>query len=180
RAFAVLWRASRPVGMVARVALGGGGGAAVGAERLGLRLSPGNPQFGMAEADPGPVYRALLDEIDGIGLAYLHLTDNDRYPALTDLRPHWHGTLIGNVGENGDPTTREAGEAVLASGAVDLVSYGRAFISNPDLPERFAAGAALQEIDEAHLYTNGAEGYTDYPFLERELVSANASRSDLH
>lgn len=148
---------------------------AIGAERLGLRLSPGNPQFGMAEADPGPVYRALLDEIDGLGLAYLHLTDNDSYPALADLRPRWHGLLIGNVGENGDPTTLEAGEAVLAEGLADLVSYGRAFISNPDLPERFAVGAPLQEIDAAHLYTNGAEGYTDYPFLERQLVSAQAS-----
>ncbi|MFJ2768193.1 alkene reductase [Streptomyces sp. NPDC087300] len=145
---------------------------AIGAERLGLRLSPGNPQFGMAEADPGPVYRALLDEIDGLGLAYLHLTDNDGYPALADLRPRWHGLLIGNVGENGAPTTREAGEAVLASGLADLVSYGRAFISNPDLPARLAAGAPLQEIDATHLYTNGARGYTDYPFLERELATA--------
>ncbi|MEU5959501.1 alkene reductase [Streptomyces sp. NPDC047525] len=148
---------------------------AIGAHHLGLRLSPGNPQFGMAEADPGPVYRALLDELDGLGLAYLHLTDNADYPALTDLRPHWHGTLIANVGENGDPTTREAGEAVLAEGLADLVSYGRAFISNPDLPERFAVGAPLQEIDAAHLYTHGAEGYTDYPSLERELVSAQTS-----
>ncbi|QEV20419.1 alkene reductase [Streptomyces alboniger] len=150
---------------------------AIGAERLGLRLSPGNPQFGMAEADPGPVYRALLDEIDGLGLAYLHLTDNDRYPALADLRPHWHGTLIANVGENGDPTTREAGEAVLASGAADLVSYGRAFIANPDLPERFEAGAPLQEVDETHLYGEGAEGYTDYPALRQGLVSAQTSTS---
>ncbi|MBM7170463.1 alkene reductase [Streptomyces sp. G44] len=138
---------------------------AIGAARLGLRLSPGNPQFGMAEADPGPVYRALLDELDGVGLAYLHLTDNDRYPALADLRPRWHGTLIANVGENGDPTTREAGEALLASGAADLVSYGRAFIANPDLPARFAAGAPLQEIDGSLLYGAGAEGYTDYPSL---------------
>ncbi|MGB8946218.1 MAG: alkene reductase [Streptomyces sp.] len=147
---------------------------AIGAERLGLRLSPGNPQFEMAEADPGPVYRALLGEIDGLGLAYLHLTDNADYPALTDLRSHWHGTLIANVGENGDPTTREDGEAVLVSGRADLVSYGRAFISNPDLPERFAVNAPLQEIDAAHLYTHGAEGYTDYPSLESELVSAQA------
>ncbi|MFH8295211.1 alkene reductase [Streptomyces sp. NPDC018059] len=150
---------------------------AIGAARLGLRLSPGNPQFGMAEADPGPVYRALLDELDGTGLAYLHLTDNDRYPALADLRPRWHGVLIANVGENGDPTTREAGEALLASGLADLVSYGRGFISNPDLPERFAAGAALWPIDEAHLYGEGAEGYTDYPSLAQEsrLVSAQTA-----
>ena len=136
----------------------------IGAERLGLRLSPGNPQFGMQEADPGPVYRALLDRLDGLGLAYLHLTDNDHYRALADLRPRWHGTLIANVGENRDPTSREAGEAVLADGHADLISYGRLFISNPDLPRRFADGLPLNhEIDETHLYDHGARGYTDYP-----------------
>ncbi|MEW2524383.1 alkene reductase [Streptomyces sp. NPDC047071] len=139
---------------------------AIGAGRLGLRLSPGNPQFGMAEADPGPVYRALLDELDGLGLAYLHLTDNDRYPALAELRPRWSGTLIANVGENGDPTTQEAGEAVIADGRADLVSYGRAFLTTPDLPHRFAVGAPLNDFDAAHLYTSGPEGYTDYPSLD--------------
>ncbi|MFD9908479.1 alkene reductase [Streptomyces sp. NPDC059063] len=139
---------------------------AIGAERLGLRLSPGNPQFGMYEADPAPVYRALLDELDGLGLAYLHLTDNDTYPALDDLRPRWSGTLIANVGENGDPTTKEAGEAVLAAGRADLVSYGRGFLANPDLPRRFAEGAPLTAVDEKHLYTLGPVGYTDYPSLE--------------
>ncbi|GGU99062.1 alkene reductase [Streptomyces spectabilis] len=149
---------------------------AIGAERLGLRLSPGNPQFGMYEADPGPVYRALLDEIDGLGLAYLHLTDNDRYPALDDLRPHWSGTLIANVGENGDPTTKEAGEAVVADGRADLVSYGRAFLTTPDLPHRFAVGAPPNDLDAAHLYTNGAEGYTDYPALgARELQTSTST-----
>ncbi|MCI3224639.1 alkene reductase [Streptomyces sp. NP-1717] len=141
----------------------------IGAGRTGLRLSPGNPQFGMAEADPAPVYRALLDTVNPLGLLYLHLTDNDDYPALADLRPRWHGPLIANVGENHDPTTREAGERVLADGLGDLVSYGRSFIANPDLPERFASGAPLNAIDERHLYTHGAEGYTDYPALLQDL-----------
>ncbi|MEY9211843.1 alkene reductase [Thermobifida halotolerans] len=139
---------------------------AVGAERTGLRLSPGNPQAGMVENDPAPVYRSLLAALDGLGLAYLHLTDNDRYPALADLRPRWHGPLIANVGENRAPTTRRDGESVLASGSADLVSYGRAFIANPDLPERFARGAPLNTVDRAHLYTPGPRGYTDYPALE--------------
>ncbi|MEV8426160.1 alkene reductase [Streptomyces niveus] len=144
---------------------------AIGAGRTALRLSPGNPQFGMAEADPAPVYRALLDAVDGLGLLYLHLTDNDTYPALADLRPRWHGPLIANIGENRDPTTREGGEAVLADGLADLVSYGRSFIANPDLPARFAADAPLETVDERHLYTHGAEGYTDYPALRQELCS---------
>lgn len=143
---------------------------AVGAHRTAVRLSPGNPQFGMSEADPAPVYRALVDRLDRFGLSYLHLTDDDAYPALRDLRPRWNGTLIGNVGENREPTTRAAGEAVLAEGLADLVSYGRAFISNPDLPARFAADAPLQEIDSAHLYGQTATGYVDYPALSPAAV----------
>ncbi|NBM20754.1 alkene reductase [Streptomyces sp. GC420] len=145
---------------------------AVGAERTALRLSPGNPQFGMEEADPAPVYRALLDAIAGTGLAYLHLTDDDRYPALDDLRPRWPGPLVANVGENREPTTRRAGEEVLRSGRADLVSYGRAFIANPDLPLRFATGAALNTFDAEYLYTHGAEGYTDYPALGGDEAAA--------
>jgi N-ethylmaleimide reductase len=142
---------------------------AVGAYRLGLRLSPGNPQFGMSEANPAPVYRALVDALDPLGLAYLHLTDNDDYPALADLRPRWHGTLIANVGENHAPTTQQQGEHVLTQGHADLVSYGRAFITHPDLPARIAANDPLATpINEEHLYTHGAQGYTDYPTLEEE------------
>ncbi|KWT60650.1 1,2-oxophytodienoate reductase [Streptomyces albus subsp. albus] len=136
---------------------------AVGARRTALRLSPGNPQFGMAEADPAPVYRALVDHLAPLGLAYLHLTESTpAYRALADLRPHWPGTLIANVGENGAPTTREAGQALLDSRRADLVSYGRAFLANPDLPHRFATGAPLAGHDPALLYTHGAEGYSDY------------------
>lgn len=136
---------------------------AIGPDRLGLRLSPGNPQFGMVERDPAPVYRALVDALDPLGLVYLHLTEPLTYSALADLRPRWHGTLIANVGENREPTTREDGEAVLGKGLADLVSYGRAFIANPDLPERFALGAPLADLDEDLLYTHGPEGYSDYP-----------------
>jgi N-ethylmaleimide reductase len=152
---------------------------AVGAHRVGLRLSPGNPQFGMSERDPAPVYRKLLDAVDPLGLAYLHLTDNDDYPALADLRSRWSGTLIANVGENHEPTTQRQGEAVLAAGRAELVSYGRAFLTHPDLPARIAVNDPLAaEIDMEHLYTHGAEGYTDYPTLEaehaRELTAAGA------
>lgn len=147
---------------------------AVGAERLGLRLSPGNPQFGMVEHDPAPVYRALLAELDGLGLAYLHLTDNDDYPALADLRHRWSGTLIANVGENRQPTSRTRAEQALLPGGADLVSFGRAFISHPDLVERLAAGAPLDvPIDSDHLYTHDAVGYTDYPapYAEQSVVA---------
>ncbi|MFD5567634.1 alkene reductase [Streptomyces cadmiisoli] len=151
---------------------------AIGAHRLGLRLSPGNPQFGMFERDPAPVYRALTDTLNPLGLAYLHLTDNDDYPALADLRPRWSGTLIANVGENHAPTTRYQGERVLTEGHGDLVSYGRAFLTHPDLPARIAADDPLATpVDTEHLYTQGARGYTDYPTLaeERSRTATGAS-----
>jgi N-ethylmaleimide reductase len=136
---------------------------AVGPDRTGVRLSPGNPQFEMVERDPGPVYRALTDELDRLGLAYLHLTDDDVYPALADLRPRWSGTLVANVGENREPTTAAAAEQVLAAGIADAVSFGRGFLVNPDLPHRLAHGLPWNPMDKAHLYTPGPRGYTDYP-----------------
>ena len=149
---------------------------AVGAHRVALRISPGNPQFGMSERAPAPVYRALLDALNPLGLAYLHLTDNDDYPALADLRPRWSGTLIANVGENHAPTTQRQGERVLAEGLADLVSFGRAFLTHPDLPARIAVNDPLASpLDEEHLYTHGAEGYTDYPTLEEERAKPFAA-----
>ncbi|NEW38505.1 alkene reductase [Nocardia cyriacigeorgica] len=137
--------------------------AAVGAHRTAIRLSPGNPHNGMVEADPAPQYRPLVTELDRRGLAYLHLIDNDDYPALTDLRPLWHGTMIANVGENREPTAASAAERALTETGVDLVSFGRAFIANPDLVDRIARDLPLAPIRESHLYGRTAEGYSDYP-----------------
>lgn len=139
---------------------------AVGAHRTAIRLSPGNPQSGMEERHPEQYYRPLVDHLDNMALAYLHLVDGDAYPALRDLRPRWSGVLIANVGENRPRTTRAAAEAVLATGLADAVSFGRGFISNPDLPARLARGAAWTDIDRATLYGSGEKGYTDYPALD--------------
>ncbi|MCC3318116.1 alkene reductase [Nocardia africana] len=137
--------------------------AVAGSHRVGIRLSPGNPQFGIREADPAPLYRALVRELAGRDLAYLHLTDNDDYPALADLRPRWNGTLVANVGENRAPTTPAAAERVLADGLADLVSFGRAFIANPDLVSRIRHHRVLAPVREEGLYGRGPAGYTDYP-----------------
>lgn len=138
---------------------------AVGAERVGLRLSPGNPQFGMSETDPAPTYRALLAALDGLGLLYLHLTEGDAYPALSDLRPRWRRPVIANVGENRAPTDPATAEALLRAGLADAVGFGRRFIANPDLVERIAVGAPLAEVHLPTLYGPDHRGYTDYPRL---------------
>ncbi|KXO91328.1 alkene reductase [Tsukamurella pseudospumae] len=135
---------------------------AIGAERTAIRLSPGNPQFSMVERDPAALYRGLVDELSRRGLMYLHLTDNDDYAALTDLRPRYAGSVIANVGENRAPTSVTAAERALRDGA-DLVSFGRAFIANPDLVERIRRSLPLSAIREDVLYGPTAEGYTDYP-----------------
>ncbi|MEU7630818.1 alkene reductase [Nocardia sp. NPDC049220] len=136
---------------------------AIGSRRTAIRLSPGNPQFAMIENDPAPLYRALVAELDRRDLAYLHLADNDRYPALSDLRPRWHGTLIANIGENRAPTAAEGARRALSDGHADLVSFGRSFIANPDLVHRLRHDLPLAPIREETLYGRTAEGYTDYP-----------------
>ena len=105
-----------------------------------------------------------------LGLAYLHLTDDDAYPALADLRPRWSGTLVANVGENREPTTAAAAERVLADGLADAVSFGRGFLVNPDLPYRLEHGLPWNPMDETHLYTPGPRGYSDYPAVADSLV----------
>lgn len=136
---------------------------AVGAGRVGLRIAPGNPQFGMVERDPGPVYRELLAAVDPLGLAYLHVTRDPVYPALEDLRPRWSGALVGNTGEH-EVTTPESAARLITGGHADLVSVGRPYISNPDLVERVAAGVPWAPVaaKEVH-YASGARGYTDHP-----------------
>ncbi|WP_242910844.1 alkene reductase [Actinomadura terrae] len=136
--------------------------AEVGPGRVGLRISPDNPENEIAERDPRGTYRALVDALDPLGLAYLHIIERGAYQALADLRPRWSGTLIGNY--NGpEATPLGAGEEVLAAGLADVFSFGRLFISNPDLPARLATGAPLAAHDPATVYGGGAEGYVDYP-----------------
>lgn len=144
--------------------------AAIGAPRTAIRLSPGNPQFNMVEADPAPLYRALVTELDRRDLAYLHLTDNDDYPALAELRPRWRGTLIANIGENRKPTSAHDAETVVRQGRADLVSFGRAFIANPDLVARITHELPLASIREDMLYGRDAAGYSDYPRWDASAV----------
>ncbi|WP_174291229.1 alkene reductase [Sphingomonas bacterium] len=134
--------------------------AAIGADRVGLRVFPGNPYNDMQDDDPADTYGALIDALDPLGLAYLHLI---HYPtpeldALALLRPRWSGPIIANNGLRLD-TAR----ALLDTSTVDAVSFGRAFISNPDLVERFRVGAPLARQDRDTFYTGEAKGYTDYP-----------------
>ncbi|NSC22504.1 alkene reductase [Streptomyces albus subsp. chlorinus] len=145
--------------------------AQVGAERVGVRLSPYFTANGIQEGDTEELYPVLVEALSGLGLAYLHLAfaDPDR-PLFATIRNAWNGTLIANPVLPPDRIPadggRSAGERVLAEGA-DLVSLGRPFLANPDLVERLRRGAPVNQVRDRYLmYVGGETGYTDYPVLD--------------
>ena len=130
---------------------------------VGLRISPLNSYNAMVDSDPIGLSTWLAERLNSCGLDYLHLMRADLYgqqqgDLVTPVRNHFKGVLIANMGY----TAAEAAAAV-AAGMVDGVSFGRAFLSNPDLPERIARNAPLSEADPASFYSPGPVGYTDYP-----------------
>ncbi|WP_321806522.1 alkene reductase [Burkholderia sp. BCC1993] len=135
---------------------------AIGAQRVGLRICPGNPYNDMHDDDPPLTYGTLLDAVAPLGLAYLHVSRSpDRQlDAFALARRHFRGALIANDGFD----AHSAADA-LTAGHADAVSFARHFIANPDLVARFRDGAPLAAFDRATLYTPGAHGFTDYPTL---------------
>src|SRR5450631_276042 len=106
----------------------------IGADRTGIRLSPGIKMWGIDEGPEGPaLYRHLLPELDKLDLAYLHVTRRgDEEPSLADIRKLWSGTLISNRWER----PRSEIGAEVATGLADLEAYGQAVLANPDFVER--------------------------------------------
>lgn len=136
--------------------------AAVGPERVGVRLSPANTFNDIAEQDTAGTYAAVLAGLAPLGLSYLHVLSGS--PELVaQVRRDWSGTLIVNV--PGLTASREELEQVLQGGA-DLVAVGQAFLANPDLVARLQADAPLNTPDAATFYGGGDEGYLDYPELD--------------
>ncbi|OKK22224.1 1,2-oxophytodienoate reductase [Streptomyces sp. CB00455] len=139
--------------------------AAIGAERTGLRLSPGNPYNDMAgaEPDPQPLYEALVKEIDGLGLAYLHLMEYgpDARETTLALRKHFSGPLVLNPATEG-PTDHRA-LALVEDGTADVLAFGALFLANPDLPERLRTQGPYNTPDPSTFFGGDARGYTDYP-----------------
>ncbi|WP_370961594.1 alkene reductase [Amycolatopsis sp. cg9] len=137
---------------------------AVGGARTGIRLSPGGTFWGVEEADVAELYPALLRELAGLGLAYVHLEATVDEDVLLRLRRAWPGTLVVNptVPMGPKQTGRAEADHWLGLGA-DLISFGRAFIANPDLVERLRTGLPLAPVDEATFYEGGDAGYLTYP-----------------
>lgn len=142
--------------------------AAIGAQRVGIRLSPYgvfNGTGGFPEVDAQ--YEALVKELSTMGLMYVHVLDHSAMgaPAVpaalkAALRAAFSGTMILAGGFD-----RNSAEAALAAGQADLIAFGRPFLCNPDLVARMQAGAAMNSPDMGTFYTPGEKGYTDYPAL---------------
>ncbi|MGK5734199.1 alkene reductase [Streptomyces sp. URMC 124] len=139
--------------------------AEIGAARTGLRISPANPLHSIEEPDAEETYTALIDALEPLGLAYLHIMEGAEIRELTsELRKRFSGVLILNARTDG-PTGPDA-LALIEDGTADVISYGQLFLANPDLPARLAAGGPFNAADRATFYGGeGAKGYTDYPAL---------------
>ena len=133
---------------------------AIGPGRVGVRISPGNPYNAMDPSDPAATFGPFIAGVDALGLAFLHVADMalPELDTLAFLRANFSGAIIANNNLKAD-----SARALLDAGKAQAVSFGRAFIANPDLVERIAADAPLAKPDYALLYTGEARGYTDYP-----------------
>lgn len=143
--------------------------------RVGVRLSPNGAYNGMGDDNNREIFIDVVGRLVKYNLGYLHMVIGLGFgfhgfgEALTmkDIRKVYPGVLMANCGYDGS-----SAEAELASGDADLISFGRPFITNPDLVQRFATGAELAQLtDPSGLYSSvdhdmGASGYTDYPTME--------------
>ena len=139
-----------------------------GPNRVGLHLSPALPADGNGDSDPAATYGHVIRECSARDVAFIFVREsikaNPRFsPAL---RKSFTGSFIAN-----QELTKEEGEELLAKNEADAISYGRYYIANPDLTERFKLDAPLNEPVPASFYGGGPEGYIDYPALESRFAA---------
>lgn len=137
------------------------------ANRVGVRLAPNGNFNDMGAPDYRETFTYAATRLNAYGLAYLHVIDGLAFGfhelgepmTLTDFRAVFDGTLMGNCGY-----TQEQGDAAIREGHADLIAYGRPYITNPDLVERFANGWPLTPDADTRVWSaTGSEGYTDFP-----------------
>jgi N-ethylmaleimide reductase len=148
-----------------------------GQDHVGVRLSPLGTFNDMGDDDPETTFGRVAEKLNGGALAYLHIVnpavagaiekgiepDPGALRMLELMRERYRGTLIIAGGFD-----QQTAEAWLRQGKADLIAFGRKFLANPDLPERFRSHASLNADDPSTYYGGGAKGYTDYPTLARE------------
>lgn len=143
-------------------------------DRIGVRLSPLGQFNDIGDSDPEALFATVYRTIDSAGLAYLHVVE--QFPGTEDteegrailkrLRKHYTGFYIANGGYDAE----SAAEAI-ETGHADAVAFGRPFIANPDLPERYRTGAPLNAPDQDTFYGGDETGYVDYPSLDQTAAA---------
>ncbi len=140
---------------------------AIGADRTGVRLSPNGAIQGVDDSDPDALFGAAAAALSQIGIAFLELREpgpegtfgtSNHAPVAPTIKAAFGGPLVLNSDYDGPK-----GQAVLDAGDAEAIAYGRPFIANPDLPVRIAEGAPLAKDDQKTWYSQGPEGYVDYP-----------------
>jgi len=150
------------------------------ADRVGVRLSP-NGNFGdMGSEDNDVLFPYVAKQLSSFGLAYLHVMDGTGFGfhnkcqlvTAMDMKQAFQGNIMTNIGLD-----KASAQGMLRSGSTDLVAFGRLYISNPDLVERFQNNWPLNpDAPYEHWWTNslGATGYTDYPFYDEKKAAASS------
>jgi N-ethylmaleimide reductase len=147
-----------------------------GSGRVAVRLSPSGTYGTMSDSDPHATFGYVANRLNGYDLAYLHVIEprirgiveqetSESDVTSKDMRRIYKGTIIAAGGFTG-----ESAEQAVVDGHVDLVAFGRMFISNPDLPERLRTGKPLTHYDRSTFYGGNARGYTDYAFHSESAV----------
>lgn len=146
------------------------------AGRVGVRLSPNGAFNDMGSPDYREAFTYIIQQLNRYNLGYLHVMDGLGFGfhelgepmTIAEIQKIYHGTLMGNCGYD-----RHDAEKAIADGNADLISFGRPYISTPDLVERFANNWKLNpDADVSIWYSFEAEGYTDFPTYEESLLSA--------
>ena len=139
----------------------------IGADKVGVRLSPSNPFNDMQDNDAQALFNNVTQQLNQFNLAYLHVVEGgipgggDAKPFdFVQMRQLFKGAYVANLGYD-----KARGNAAIASGFADCVAYGVPFIANPDLVARYQTNAPLNEANSKTFYGGTEKGYTDYPFL---------------
>lgn len=133
--------------------------SAVGGEKVGIKISPFHSYGDMVLDDPAATYTYLIEKLNEMDFAYVEIMR--RAPAGNEIELFGRKirqTVIANAGYD-----KASAEAELEKGIAKLISFGKLYIANPDLPERFEKNATLSEPDRATIYGGGKQGYIDYP-----------------
>ena len=135
---------------------------AIGADKTAIRISPNGTFNDIAETEIEETYTYLIDAINGMGLAFLHVSNQFGFESIPFARKLYSGSIVANSGY-ADKTKVETAKRILETGEADLFSFGRLALANPDLPKRLAQGLELNSGDSKTFYSRGPIGYTDYP-----------------